>query len=165
MDRQLQQSNPDICGHKQINSDIELPKSIVMEFLARSETTSFTSKDVSPSTEQLMILSHECDRQKSKYTTEDMYLMHQYLRHASRIAQVTIAKTPKWFIPIYDIELDIDCSWMDGHAIQRGVWGGLPVTTEAVVNQAGDQFESNVAARMSLMHSHLLGIKDVFHLD
>lgn len=158
------QINSDIRGQQQIISDIEAQKHMVMEFVRSNHTTSYTSTNSAPIIDELELLSYECDQQKSKYTAEERYLMHKYLQRASRTVQIEIEKTPKWFIPLYDIDLDGACSWVDEHSIRCGLWRGLPVTTETVDYQPMDTFKGNIATRFSLKHPHVIDLKGAFHL-
>lgn len=117
-----------------------------------------------PSAEMLMLLSYDCDQRKFKYTSEELYMMHAYLRNALRLSQCVIPRAPKWFIPLYDIDVSASSSWFIETTTHQGAWSGVPVGIEQVNFQAEKDFAHGIELQLSLNHPHVLNLLGAFHL-
>lgn len=90
--------------------------------------------------------------------------MHKYLQSALRLSQTVIPSVPKWFIPLYDIEVECRNTWSTEATIQHGFWSGSLVVVESVAASECTHFSRNVDLQFSLNYPHLLNLLRAFHL-
>lgn len=141
-----------------------------MEFMTENSVNVPIATEESARLEALTLLSFECERRKSKYTTQQLYLIHKYLQACARSAHSPVVSVPKWFIPAYEIEeLRNDDAFGDRYDSKRqGTWYELPVVVKAVNSSDKSRqlkhLKRDIEARFGLQHPHILQLHGACHV-
>lgn len=148
--------------------DSKTHQQLLMEFMAENNVNAPVAAEEDARVEALTLLSFECERRKSKYTTQQLYLIHKYLQACTRTTHAPAVSVPKWFIPAYEIEMLRNADARDNRddSMCQGTWYELPVAIKAVNNSSKSRkhVKRYIEARIGLQHPHIRQLHGACHV-
>lgn len=157
-----------IVWQQQWEIDSKTHQQLLMEFMAENNVNVPVAAEEDARVEALTLLSFECERRKSRYTTQQLYLIHKYLQACARSAHAPVVSVPKWFIPAYEIEILWGGAVRDNRddSMCQGTWYELPVTIKAADDsgKSHKHFKREVEARIGLQHPHIRQLHGACHV-
>lgn len=144
--------------------DCETHAALLMDFITQTYTLEDSSTDDEVARlEALTLLSFECERRRTKYSTQQLYLMHKYAQSMTRRFHTLVVSVPHWFIPAYDVEFAHGAARSNHERL--GIWADKPGLVKTLAKHDDQkQFAKDIEAWMLLQHPHILQLYGACHV-
>lgn len=117
--------------------------------------------------EVLTLLLFESDNRASKYTEQEMDMMHKVFQHVSSLSKLGIPSVPSWFVPPQDVDIRKQIAKGAYGSVHLGRWNGATVVVKCAFltdPQAREMFMREVDIWHKLQHPNIIQLYKACHV-